>query len=368
VSRDRDLFSGRPLEFAVGRVSIKGGVLEVAQDSRGTWQVWLVAGRQPPVPLVQIFTGGEALAREDVPPAVAVALPSVEEFHSYLFASPGLTADEHLAALDRWIISLAAAAGAVVFDPPTERVIWPEGIPPPPLARRVLVDVLELVVFASRVGEPVSWLRQLFAATRESMPDAAPQAYRVGDSRRRFRYTDAEVPRIAAAASEKIIYWETSPPAFSGTVYVRGPVRLAEVSFELGVWLDDRRRRELDALVEAWAGLAGAFYLCGVVRRNLVYRDGGLYLAGQATGVSHVGQVIGGPWPGLPRRGPLCLEWFGPPYLPFIEERVPDLVTCRDGLLASYGIDSPEDRRRVPDELLLSPIPTRPAPVIPSGL
>ncbi len=240
---------------------------------------------------------------------------------------------------DRWAldlaIHLARAGDGAVFDPQSDRVVWPSGVTPRKRGgaeERIRTVQLVWYLPASRVGPGAAerWLDLV----NEHFPAVAPVRFgsyepfqgrmdRDGPKRIRGGMAGGGVGRAGAACSSGL----PSPPASTGRCHSPTVVRIAG---QIGsvAWFGSRRRstRGRSTVIRRCvtpssrcsptvADSLGAVYAGGCVLRDAIMRRGriGYDMRSESAPMPRARW-----WVGLPAL-PTWLAWFGDPYRDLVD-------------------------------------------------
>jgi hypothetical protein len=331
------------------------------------------------------ISSGDTEPSEDVAPVVMHVLHAlgagVSEPGVHVLTLPAASSDSwdlmaHVAA------GIADRIGGLVCDPFDNTVTFPEGFADVgvPVAAGVRVDTLNVSWYGSALAEGPGWATRILRAAQRTFPEAMPAKWRRWEMTgltkpvvlRRDDFADFE-----SAATVAQISWTGTPPFFGGglsrvtnaagnkrTPY---PPPFSDLHMSLNAAAVDEphRRDQLNDLVVAVAEEMRAVYAHAQRSQNMLYRDGKILSDNASAPAGYqFEKPVDGIW-GLPPSG-VWLEWFGPPYLPYVNDALAGISQhTESGLLAVYGHDNDLRASRIPTELMQGPRGTR-ATVIPN--
>lgn len=212
---------------------------------------------------------------------------------------------------------------------------------------RPVVDVVEFEWVAPHLNDESAMVDRFLAALRESFPELLPRRYDVDGAGERYAdFSWEHRDQFFEATNNGGGSWQLPRPFFSARISrMRGgrrpgptPLVTVAVGVERDVFYEPATHVHVLNGLGAIADAIGAFYAYGRLARGLVIMDDGCLTtrAGMSYAPRDFILDMHG-WLGLPRRA-VVLEWFGPPYLPLIGERVVRQGhPLAGGLLAEYS-------------------------------
>jgi hypothetical protein len=228
---------------------------------------------------------------------------------------------------------------------------------------RPRIDQVVLEWFGRHELEDDGWVSRVLAAIGEHLPACMPVRFNIGvePPRKPFAADGPQRVLFEQMCRTKAVTWSGAEVGYEG--YIRGLSSsmvgwFSQAKFNSVQLNMDARFAEaaladggLKPIVVAMAEAVGAVYVYGCWARGLVVRAGELW-SDSETDSSWTMVTRGGEWQGLPWDH-VWLEWFGPDYVPLVEEALAGLaVPLAGGLLAEYGWDQKERFRRMPRRLI----------------
>jgi hypothetical protein len=247
---------------------------------------------------------------------------------------------------------LAAASGGAIYDPQTEKLLFPTESRPPAskVPEKIRVVRLTWLLHHARVGPETAMA--LLAALREYCPPAVPTRY--GDVEPLRHRLDPGQDDHFAQFWERLnqtvvplLFWKAEPPCFGGTASLLGqtpdpaqPVQI-DIAFDGRVLESNAQAR--DAVVGLFTGAAtrlGAFYGAGYVERNWIVQRRALFGDGSTEMLAITKRSY---WDGFPQF-PVWLTWFGRPYASRVRQSLTRYPTAEypEGLALRIG-EPPQD-------------------------
>ena len=287
-------------------------------------------------------------------------------------SSPAAASDDGRALAQRVALRLAETFEGSVYDPQTGTALWPpsDARAEQSASRSERIRVVELAWYVN--GPPEHIATTFVGALGRHCPEAMPRRY--GDSEpfeHKFVAGQEEAlvrwwTELAGVERGKSFSWKASAPCFGGDVsfpdrrthYPSGePVdHIGPGCTKLGLSFDGRVLHAdptwTQSVVELLSTLAGelrAFYAAAVVRRNVIARRQ-LWFDER----SERSPIPFSAFTGLPPT-PTWLAWFGPTYVPLVEEVFGDRAQAVGEALFFRGGPAPMDADELAEVFPLLP-------------
>jgi hypothetical protein len=325
----------------------------------------------------QVFTadGPSGVEAEEIEGKVLAVLPDPR--WGMLISRPAAAGDEGIRQALVVASAIARANRGAVYDPQTEKLVFPlRAIAKQPAreSRARLVSLTWLVAQNVALGDVAkAWLELV----RRFLPQAAPSRYDTTEPMQHRLEPGGEDDFYAfwVAANGEVIPWvlfKSAAPCFGGIVSLLGPspTKYQPISIQMdfdGGALESNQasRRACIDLFRAVAEDLGCFYAAGHVERNWMVSRRNLSSDSQTEALQILKKTD---WLGLPPF-PVWLSWYGSPYKEMVRSSLEgfSFEENAEGLLLRVG-DIPQDVDRLSGRFPVLPTDLRRQPQPPPRL
>lgn len=339
-------FVKRPTAAAITAALSRAGL----QAQGGIREQFLAISRSDPAVALDITGPSRIEDPDDVEERLLAAVPKPR--WDMLISRSAAAGEEGTRLAIQVAQELATASSGAVYDPQTEKLLFPTENRPPAakVPEKIRVVRLTWLLHHARAGPETA--TALLAALRAYYPPAVPTRYGdVEPLRHRFEAgQENQFEQFWERLNHEavpLLFWKAEPPCFGGTASLLGqkpdpaqPVQI-DVAFDGRVLEDDAQAR--DAVVALFAGAARqlvAFYAAGYVERNWIVQRRALFGDGSTEMLSITRTSF---WDGFPQF-PVWLTWFGRPYASRVRQAITGFPVAEhpEGLALRIG-ELPQD-------------------------